>query len=194
MEKIEYPEKYATYWSKLLDIEIDEIDWINMYEECVTWTISVKLRSFYYQYRMRDIMCNSKLYKMGKVPSMECEWCGHDKQDVTHLFWYCPKSQIIWNFIQQYINDTMNCELEIKCELIILFDIEAGNLTRIFNLIMLITCRYIYICKCIGELPSCNGVLRKIKDIETLERMISINNNKLSLHLKKWGKFAPHIV
>ena len=88
---------------------------------------------------------------------MACEWCGHEKQDMIHLFWHCPKSQSIWMFIQDYINTTIKCKLEIPCELIILFDIEAGNLTRIFNLILLITCRYLYVSKCVGETPTCMG-------------------------------------
>ena len=117
----------------------------------------------------------------------------HSPRYVTLVLVLSTKSRYMEIYRDIYINTTIGCELEIKKELIILFDIEAGNLTKIFNLILLITksCRYIYVCKCIGETPSKYGAIKKIKYVERLERQISRNNNQLYLHLKKWGKFAP---
>ena len=43
--------------------------------------------------------------------------------------------------------------------------------------------------KCVGELPSGVGALNKIRGIERL--LTYLNNNKMNLHLKKWGKFVP---
>lgn len=44
----ELPEEYGLYWSNELRVPIDELDWCQGYIECFKWTISSKLRSFYY--------------------------------------------------------------------------------------------------------------------------------------------------
>ena len=191
LEKIVYPENYALYWADELNVYIDDIDWIEEYSQCVKWTVSAKLCSFFYQFRMRDIMCNTKLVHMKKKISPECEWCGYHTQNQIHLFWDCPVSQKLWAKIEFLINNTFGCKLEIKKELIFLFDIEAGNLTNIIDLLILITNRYIFVCKCTESKPSGVGLERKVRDLERLERSISLKNNKLMLHFKKWGNLAP---
>ena len=83
-KKIEYPEKHASYWAEKLELYIDDINWIEEYVQCTKWTISTGLCSFYYQFRMGDIMCNSKLVKMKKVKNTNCEWCLHHNAS----FWW----------------------------------------------------------------------------------------------------------
>jgi len=185
--KVEIPEEYVTYWENVLNTEIDCWDWIEGYSECQKWTISTKLRSFYYQLRMKDIMCNVKLCKMGKMTDEICEWCNKEKQDIMHLFWHCEYTQKIWEYLTNWINEHLKCELAIKVELIFLYDIEAGNLTNIINLLILICCRYIYVCKCIGKIPNVYGLINKIKDIENIERITACKDGHLAKHLKKWS-------
>ena len=141
--------------------------------------------------RMRDIMCNEKLFKMKKLSNPDCEWCNNPCQTVIHLFWDCPVNKQIWTEITNYVNETLGCALKIEKELIFLYDIEAGNLiVTIINLIIIIVCRAIYVCKCIGMLRNWIYVKSKIDEIENMERLISVKNNKLTLHNKKWGKFV----
>jgi len=49
--------------------------------------------------------------------------------------------------------------------LLFLYDIEAGNFTALFNLIILAVCRYIYVCKCVKKLPTTTGAISKVKEI-----------------------------
>ena len=191
--KIIYPETQVQFWNTVLGLELDDIEWIENFQDVFTWTVSSKLRSFYYQLRMKDIMCNEKLFKMKKINNPGCDWCDNSNQDIIHLFWDCPVIIEIWLETTKLINTTLGCDLKIKRELIYLYDIEAGNLTTIINLIILIVCRSIYVCKCIGTIPSWMYTMSKIEEIERMERIISIKNNKLCLHLKKWAQFAKPI-
>ena len=74
-------------------------------------------------------------------------------------------------------------------ELIFLHDIDAGNYTTIINLIILIATRYIYTSKCVDQRPTFKGVIKKVKDIELIERSINAKHGTLVKHNKKWRQF-----
>jgi len=188
-----YPERYVVFWQNELNVDIDELDWFEDYMDVFSWTVSTKLRSFLYQIRMGDIMCNLKLFKMKKRDNSDCDWCNNTRQDISHLFWDCPIVTDIWLELSGWINSMLDCYLVIKKELVFLHDIEAGNYTRIINLIILICCRYIYIKKCLNETPHFQGVMKKVQETESIERGISIRTNKFHLHRKKWCKFSKNV-
>jgi len=190
LKYLEIPDRYPQFWQNNLGIPVDEIDWYESYEDVFKWTISTKLRSFLYQLRMGDIMSNHKLFRMKKKDSSKCDWCKDTKQDIIHLFWNCTIINDLWHNISEWINNHLDCELIIERELVFMYDIDAGNLTRIINLIVLICCRYIYIKKCLNEIPDTNGAINFILQVEQIERGISISNNKFHLHCKKWGKIS----
>ena len=167
------PEQYVLYWEKTLQVTIDEWDWYEHFTECLKWTISTKLRSFYFQIRSLDIMTNHKLVKMKLKTDPSCTWCNCKDQTIIHLFWDCSVTNQIWQEISKWLSIMLDNWLEIKKELIFLHDIEAGNYTVIINLIILIVTRYMYTCKCIGTKPNTLGAIQKIKDIERIERRIT---------------------
>ena len=191
--KITWPERYVTKWEILLQTKIDEWDWYESYNDCLKWTISTKLRGFYYQLRMFDIMTNHKLSKMKLKPYQSCEWCTCDDQTIVHLFWHCTIVKEIWNKLSTWISNILGNCLEIKLELIFLHDIEAGNYTSIINLIILIVTRYIYTSKCIDRIPNIEGAINKVREIEYLEQKISQKNGTLVKHNKKWRQFIGHL-
>jgi len=181
------PEEYPMSWSRELNVYIDELDWIESYPECMKWTISTKLRSFYYQYRMKDIMTNSKLHKMNIKNSARCDWCNCNNQDMIHLFWECIDSRNIWYELENWINiELTEGNLKIERELIFLFDIEAGNLTTIINLLILITCRYIYVNKCLDKSLNFMELKHRIKEVQDIEYNVAQRKGKITYHNKKW--------
>jgi len=186
-KKFVLTEEFAVYWRNEFKIELDELEWIESYIECFNWTISSKLRSFYFQLRCKDIMTNAKLFQMKKRLDPYCNWCTSNYQDSIHLFWECKKVKPIWNVITNWINVQLNCELEIKKELLFLYDIEAGNYTTIINLVILIVCRYIYVSKCTDRHPTFTGAIAKVKEVEFIERDMAQRKGKLLNHLKKWS-------
>ena len=190
---IHIPEQYVIMWEKLLNTDIDEVDWYNSYPECFKWTISTKLRSFYYQLRVADIMTNAKLVKMKIKDDKNCSWCKNNEQNILHLFWECITVNTIWSKLSEWLSACLGCNLEIKQELIFLHDIEAGNYTDIINLTILIVTRYIYVCKCVESDPTFRGAMNKVSEIEHLERTISKNNGKIYQHNKKWRQLIYHL-
>jgi len=186
----ELPDKYPHFWHNVLELDIDVLEWYENYEDVFKWTISSKLRSFFYQLRMGDIMSNYKLFKMKKRDNSQCDWCKETKQDIVHLFWECKCITNLWNKLSLWVSKHLDCDLKIEKELVFMYDIEAGNLTKIINLIVLTCCRYVYVQKCVNMIPTINGVINFILSVENIEKGIAIRNNKFHLHCRKWGKIS----
>jgi len=181
------PEEYPISWAQELNIIIDEFEWLESYQDCMRWTISSKLRSFYYQFRMKDIMTNSKLLKMKIRDDAICNWCKNPYQDMKHLFWECMDSRNIWINVENWLNEELTQGgLKIEIEMIFMLDIEAGNLTNIINLIVLLTLRYIYVSKCLDKKMFFGELLANIKEIRNIEYRIALYKGKLAYHRKKW--------
>ena len=94
---------FVTMWEKILNINIDEWDWYNSYVDCISWTVSTKLRSFYYQLRSADIMTNHKLVTMRIKTDASCHWCSCKDQRMLHLFWECDIVHDIWEQLSLWI-------------------------------------------------------------------------------------------
>ena len=61
--------------------------------------------------------------------------------------------------------------------------------TLILNHLILITKQYIYYCRNSTAEPSFRVLLSKVESIYQLESWIAKSNNKLNVHLLKWGKY-----
>ena len=71
-----------------------------------------QLRNFQYRLLHNKIYCNNVLYHWKISPTQGCDFCDSNKQDITHLLFYCPMAQAIWAklenvFLTQY-EDTKN--------------------------------------------------------------------------------------
>ena len=188
--KIEDGERFVLYWQHELSTDIDTEWWLTSYLDCFKWTVSTKLRSYFYQLRSKDLMTNKKLFDMKKRTDPTCGWCQTHIQDITHMLWDCPKIRPIWLRMSHWISFQFDCDLMIERELVFLHDIEAGNKTNIFNLLILITSRYIYTSKLLNSTPNFQGAKNKILATEKMERNIATKNGKLRVHWKKWGELS----
>jgi len=192
--KFELPEKYADMWKNRLNVEFDELYWMESYIDCHKWTINTTLRSFYFQFRMDDMMTNHKLYKMKIKSSSACDWCKNEHQNMLHLFWECQIVSPLWTWLEGFLNKTIcNNSLKIEREMVFLYDIEAGNYTNIINLLVLITARYIYVCKCLENTPHVIGLHNRIIETEKIERSIAGNKGKIIYHTKKWNNVLSEL-
>ena len=60
-----------------------------------TCTINNKIRSFNYNFFMRNIPYGTRLKKMGIIDNDLCNECG-DRESILHLYWTCPRTQRLW--------------------------------------------------------------------------------------------------
>ena len=67
------------------------------------------------QYRVlhRILGTQYTLHKIGKAESSLCLQCNNFPETLRHLFYYCNKSQIIWNELKTLIQNAINFTLNI---------------------------------------------------------------------------------
>ena len=108
--------KSGKHWNKKLNdfcYDVHRKSFKNIY---VTTNV-IKLRSFQYRLLHNKIFCNNILYYWKKVDTQYCEWCINSKQDIIHLLWECPKTQLIWKHVgNEMCNDI---EVEFNCKNVI---------------------------------------------------------------------------
>ena len=194
LRKCEIPSDRYQKWLEELQVRINKLDitdWTESYKTVFRLTESRKLRSFEYHLRMRDIMSNSKLFKMGLKAEQNCRFCPC-KEDILHLFWHCPWAQDIWTELRKWVQT--KCGLKITMHPVyVIFNLEVNwdeTTPDIVWLILLITKQYLYAAKCLDVTPRFENGIEKIKDIENIEYNIAQDSNKLHFHYDKWSRFA----
>lgn len=188
---------FERYHSWLNDLQIrvqniDAQDWIESYQSCFRLTVSTKLRSFEYQQRMRDLMCNKKLHSMKIKGSPHCFHCNGEIDSIMHMLWTCPIIQKLWIELQSWIK--LICGFKIVLEpwyVILSLDKDDKECTPdVIWLILLVTKQYIYRCKCLETSASISGTIHHLKQIEAIEYNLSVEKGKIGHHFDKWSSFA----
>lgn len=98
-KKAKVPIERFEKWVEELNIDtqhLDVYDWVESFPMCFNYTTSVKLRSFEYHLRLRDVMCNQKLFAMKVIASPGCRFCEGTSETIVHMLWACPKVAQIW--------------------------------------------------------------------------------------------------
>ena len=66
----------------------------------------------------------------------------------------------------------------------IVADSGAGHVA---NLVCLMTKQYLYACWCVKKCVSWEELRSKIISVERIEKFIALKNNRLGVHVRKWG-------
>ena len=193
--KCDIPEDRFTAWMKELGInnlEIDEIDWIESFTTCFSWTQSIQLRSFEYKFRLRALIANNRLFKMGIVESKKCLICNAHVEDLKHLFWECARVNNLWAEVLDWVNKLFETHLDMDPGVILLnmipTDIEEPP--EVVWLIMLVTKKFIWGRRCSGLNCEFNECKKQVLEIEKIESSIAVKNLKRVEHDQKWGMLS----
>ena len=151
--------------------------------------INTKLRSYNYNFFMRNILYGTRLKKMKIKEDSNCLDCGCKGETLMHLYWTCPSTKRIWERLKDLIWTNAHITLHLVPENCLLRTYtvkeDSADSKRLLNILCLLTKHYIHLTKCKCE----------IKNFENLTRYI-INTYKAAKqhtqHLisKKWGVFT----
>ena len=105
-----------------------------------------------------------------------CEFCQNEVQTIQHLFYECDKFVKIWLELQQWLVPYLNFN-QYLTKITILFGIKGtSNRNSLINLLLLITKRFIFICKCKSEEPKLCNLKSTIKTYYDIELQIARTN------------------
>ena len=193
-KRCDIPEEKFHSWCKDLnlntdDLPVDEIDWVEDYRSCFTWTKSTVLRAFEYRFRMRILPSNALLFKMGIVDNKECHRCKNVVEDTIHIFWECPPVKRLWTNISHWLQEHLEYDIETDQGLILmnLLPEEWDIPPEAIRLGILIAKKYIWKTRCLKRQVILSECIKEIQEVEENEANVATRGNKIEYHNLKWG-------
>ena len=158
-------------------------------------TIESSPHSFQYKILNNILYLNEKLFKFKIVDSPLCSLCETENGSVLHLFSSCAVTSNLFEQFMLWMSDiSLFGKTDIDPQTIIF---GAWNLNMpdfiLINHMILLFKRYIYLRRQDRHGPNITGLKSFIKNIETVERRIASDKEKLSFHYKKWEKLLPFL-
>ena len=179
-------------WEKDINMEIFDTD-IDWYKHIVNWyycTKSVELRSFIYNYNMRNIVTQKYLCKIGKEASDRCLKCETAIEDILHMFWNCEHVAKLWMEVNAWLSSKLKIKIPNNRECIMMHDFTIINDTAMYedllSFIYTLCKRTIYINRQSPVSVSLYNIINVIKKYEYIERTNAIRSKQLQKHFDKW--------
>ena len=178
------PNNTISKWTCQLNIPNQE--WSHIFMLPYKCTIEEKLRNFHFKLIHRILPTNVLLFKLSKVQTSNCSFCGSEWETLIHLFCLCKITQRFWGELKIWLQ-MRQIDISLEPHSIILGQnyINPNNTIEFVNLVAKY---YIFCCKVQDRLPSLNGFVEKLKYLETIERHTSLSRDTHSKHTQKWRK------
>ena len=114
---------------------------------------------------------------------------------MLHLFCECAVTSNLLEQFKLWVSDIFHFgKIDIDLQTIIFgaWNLKTPDFILINHMILLFK-RYIYLRRQDRHGPNITGLKSFIKNIETVERRIASDKEKLSFHYKKWEKLLPFL-
>ena len=177
-------------WHNEIDLVEDLNDYQEQFKAIYKTTNIVKYRSFQYRLLQRGLVTGVQLAAWKLVENDLCYFCQVERETVIHLLYTCQQANTLWQEVAQYVQNKYNIQMIINPRTVILNRV-AENVYHIANFICLVTKQYIYSQRCLKGVLSIHALKTKIRELESIEKYISLKNNTISKHIAKWE--APQL-
>lgn len=177
-------EKSMNFWSSnFVEINLNNEDWEEIHLRNFKCSIESRLRSFYFKVFHRAIAFRDFLFKIKRIETPECSFCGKEAETPIHIFCECEVVIPLWTEIENIFRLKSGQDFQLN-NFNKIFGICKNNL---FTYIILCTKFFIYRCKFQDKKPHVNGLKSFIGTQKDIEHNIAKKRDKLSLHLNKWA-------
>ena len=151
--------------------EDTHIDWKEAYLLPFEVTKSTKLIEFQFKLLHKRLSTNSYLYKIKIKNSESCTFCKTQKEDITHLFWYCECAASLWYQIEIMIKQlnivSNNFNLDIVTALGLRKNKSKGKF--ILSFCFLVVRYHIWRCRANETIPTFKTFLSQLERFYQLE-------------------------
>ena len=168
-----------------------------VYELPFKVTMENKLRCFQYKVIHNILPTNSNLYKMKLRTSPSCDRCSHPHENLFHLLYDCPSTQVFWQRVISWWNEKRS-ENVILSALDILYGYKSeSNIFQALNHYVTIAKYHIFLSWLNKTSPSFEIFSLLLNEKILCERTIAFKNNTLRKFRAKWEALcawaAPNI-
>ena len=176
-------------WREDLGDEYDDtlIEFRDEHKNIYQVTNVAKYRSFQYRLLQRALVTNINLHKWGLEGSDLCFFCNEERETIMHLMSSCSEVSLLWQQVKIWIEENFKTQIDLNPTKII-FNRLVQPKKHIANFICLLTKQYIYRQKCLKKPLHFQSLKAHLWKIENLEKYISIQRNRLSIHQLKWKR------
>ena len=178
-------------WEELLQIEIDDKVWSELYRKVCKLTPCTKLRYFQYKFLNGYLTTNSTVAKWDKETKSECTFCKKTDETLHHIFCECEVVIKLWKCLARWLDHFCGWWIDFSPEVIVLLSYK-DSFPEMINSIILITKYYVYVQKCKGSDLNFQGLIHhlvKYKNVE-MEAVKRVGNPKLIKKVEyKWYMF-----
>ena len=146
-----------------------------------------------YSFRLRNLLTNNRLYKMGLVESMKCSRC-QAAEDLKHVFWTYPEvSTLCMESLVYWLGKTFNIYLKWDPRTCLFGLLDDTIVATVVWLCLLLGKHSIWQARW-NQLPlTIEGCLQKIRDIKDLEKLNATKTKIVSKHERKWGPLSSRV-
>ena len=168
------------------------VDWKIIFKKvhCIN---DVKLKWLQIRILHRILGTNVTTMCMGIDANSDCTFCNNERENVQHLFWYCPILQNFWKEFEDAINQ--KCFHANKFHLnehVVIFGCDKNFGTdKIFDLFLMLAKSYIYKCKMAKELPLFQVFVLILRNRYKTEKYIANVNMKYDVFVRAWMPYTP---
>ena len=129
--------KFIEAWERKLQLEID---WEKMFRILNSSIQGNKQKQLHWKIIHRAVYSETKLQSMGKSNGI-CKLCNQDFEDITHIFYHCPKIKNIWREIDSIIFEQTGLKTRLNlCNILFgIYESEIKDKNLIINSIILET-------------------------------------------------------
>ena len=174
--------KSETKWKYLLNNS--DIKWTLVYIQTFKSTIDTRIRNFQYKYIMRIIPTNKYLFKMKISNTNLCDFCCMHVETIEHLFWECHHAQILWNRLSHFLY-SKGLYVRFNIENVSFGIMQKSLKDNVINFVIYLMKFFILQMKNKETIPAFDHFLSYLKIRISLEKEISIMQNKVEYHSRK---------
>jgi len=161
---------------------LDNNECCSVYEIPFICTLDSRLRWLQYRITHGILVTNSWLKTVGIKDVDTCVYCDQ-RETIEHLYTECNVVNTFWSDVGSMIHFLPNLNSFVK----LYGHIASGDKFHLINQVLLIARQCIYVCRCVGKIPTLNFFKNLLKVTMCLERVIALKRDKLDFHLEKWG-------
>ena len=146
----------------------DDFPWEQVYILYNKLPVSNKVATLQYKILFRIVATNSLLFKMKKINSPLCEFCGLYSDDIEHLFFRCSHVRNFWFSFEDFWNNicvNRNVpRLTLSLNDVLFGLMNSGQYVDVINTILLYGKQYIFICKQESLFPKVNHFINYLRN------------------------------
>ena len=154
---------------------------------------STKLRDFQFRLIHMSLVTNKEAFHyFKKVPSDRCTFCKHNQEDIHHILLHCRYSKSLWDDLNHFLFRKTGTAVSLG-DADKIFGNKLLPFSDLYNHLIILTKQYLYACRCLGDTPDINTLIRKIDREYRIE--LSAYNYDSNLPKSdpkiKWGPLYP---